>query len=521
MFGPVKQPDRRNLARGQSAIVGDEALPARPAQRPFDHRVPPAFHDEGMAVVDLGLDPALFRGQIGQPRRQVDLGQRRAPPPRSAPLGPEPRRTGCRRSAARSPAPRSPAFRIRVSSVDSSTVVNRTWPAVVWRWMNRSDNGGDIILLGMGRRGFDEIAQHVVVLDLQARRPRFLRRTRACIPAITPRPSSRSLRASSSASSKPGATKPPSRTSNGGSATRAASSNAESAPCPCRPSPASTSSSGPLRHRARRPAPPPPAPPEIAARSRGPPRSSASRDSARSMSGTVRRSPRRSSRSPAFSPRCRTAACRAADHRQIARRRRDPPLQQPRAPGRHRPVHHRQAARPRARPTALGSVPGSAASPRRSAPRRRRISRCGGRMQRQLAALGQLQVVGQRPQCGHLCPPEGAESIERAHPEQRLQPRPRRPCCRNSRAPRASPPPRPPLPARPTPRPAPRPPTARAARSAPARPRAGPAAAASPSVRRSRYPPRPAPPRPAPRRRRRGNCAAAPPAGCLRSRCRA
>ncbi len=124
------------------------------------------------------------------------------------------------------------------------------------------------------------------------------------------RPSSRRVRNSSSSWSKPIATNPPSRASNGGSATSAASNKASRVSWPIKSRAAPASSSGMSSGNAS----------EIdaalsmalrtAAISRGPPRSSDNRDNARSKSGTSRN---RSFNVVAISPRSKhhaTASCR-------------------------------------------------------------------------------------------------------------------------------------------------------------------------------------------------------------------
>jgi len=63
------------------------------------------------------------------------------------------------------------AFAILVSSAASSVVVNRTWPARVWRWMNVALSGANGELLAVLRRHLDEIAEHVVVAHLQRAHP--------------------------------------------------------------------------------------------------------------------------------------------------------------------------------------------------------------------------------------------------------------------------------------------------------------------------------------------------------------
>ena len=65
------------------------------------------------------------------------------------------------------PSARSAALAILASSSPSSVVVKRTWPASVWRWMKVALSGGCEQLVAVLRGHLDEIAEHVVVPDLE------------------------------------------------------------------------------------------------------------------------------------------------------------------------------------------------------------------------------------------------------------------------------------------------------------------------------------------------------------------
>ena len=58
-------------------MVGDERL-ARVSQRRLDHGMAPAFNCEAQRSVDEGTGPAALDRELGERRRNVDLGQRRA-----------------------------------------------------------------------------------------------------------------------------------------------------------------------------------------------------------------------------------------------------------------------------------------------------------------------------------------------------------------------------------------------------------------------------------------------------------
>ena len=65
------------------------------------------------------------------------------------------------------PSARSAALAILASSSPSSVVVKRTWPASVWRWMKVAFSGARHQLVAVLRGHLDEIAEHVVVPDLE------------------------------------------------------------------------------------------------------------------------------------------------------------------------------------------------------------------------------------------------------------------------------------------------------------------------------------------------------------------
>ena len=110
-------------------------------------------------------------GATSSRSRRGRRGRRRRRSARSAPAALEmpsaravtsPTRSANRRSSSASAL--SAACEILVSSSPSSTVVKRMALAMVWRWMKR---GVGLHLVGMRGRRLDEIAEHIVVLDLE------------------------------------------------------------------------------------------------------------------------------------------------------------------------------------------------------------------------------------------------------------------------------------------------------------------------------------------------------------------
>ena len=215
MFGPVSSQSGRasSPSADEVAVVGDEGvagaaqrLPRPPdagRRRPrsrasLDHlRAAPSPRRAARSASAAATSISASASRRGGDRRR----RRRATAPR--------RPSKMRRSISSA---RPPAFRIFVSISASARVVKRSAFAVVWRCTKSSAQRRVQHPLGMRRRGLDEIAEHVVVPDLQRARCPLRRTYSACSSAITPRPSSRSRRVSSSSASCPAATRPPSRT---------------------------------------------------------------------------------------------------------------------------------------------------------------------------------------------------------------------------------------------------------------------------------------------------------------------
>ena len=128
------------------------------------------------------------------------------------------------------PSARSAALAIFASSSPSSVVVKRTWPASVWRWMKVALSGALEQLLAVLRGDVDEIAEHVVVPDLQRAHAGVVgvARLQAAPPPGGIRRAARATRRARRRS--PSRTKPPSRLNSGSSSASAAAQLARRAP---------------------------------------------------------------------------------------------------------------------------------------------------------------------------------------------------------------------------------------------------------------------------------------------------
>ena len=335
------------------------------------------------------------------------------------------RRAGSRRSASRSPAHAPPALRIFVSISASASVVKRTALAVVWRCTKSSASGGVQHPLGVRRRRLDEVAEHVVVPDLQRPDPApphvlGLQLGDDPAPLVAQPPRLVELRVV--ARRDEAAVAHQQRRLGDQRRRRAGRPAPRARRAPPAPRPAPPAARPPAPRAAARPAP---------AR-RGSPRGRAARRG---------RAPAATARAPGPAP---CAAARAPPARRPAPRGSTPPP--PAAPG---PAARRSRARSAASPAAARrrrSPCGRsrrAASPRapparlRVSSRLRRVaasicisppapSRTGGRKQRQPPALRQLQVVDDRPERRRPRPaPNAREAVERPAPGRPRRPAPR------------------------------------------------------------------------------------------------
>jgi hypothetical protein len=166
MFGPVSSQMRPAFVApggAEVAVVGDEGAASRrsacsttgwrpPSTAKASARRPPGRH-------------IVARRQRGERRRDVERGER---------LGARLIAVGAAITGAHSRRRlelerQRPVGRRRRSSPParpSSVVVKRTWPASVWRWMKVALSGG-ANSLSPCCADLDEIAEHVVVLDLE------------------------------------------------------------------------------------------------------------------------------------------------------------------------------------------------------------------------------------------------------------------------------------------------------------------------------------------------------------------
>ena len=159
-----QQPDGGGVAGCQGAVIGDEGLAAA-FQGALDHRVAACGDLEGAALVDLRLCP-VFRGRkVGKSGGKIGFGQRAGGGGDGAGLG------------------KDLAFQgIIVTLFNLQRVVGGVEDSrfqLVQRKGGKADlPGGGLAVdeqighraqaVFMGGRDFDEVAQDVVVLDLQA-----------------------------------------------------------------------------------------------------------------------------------------------------------------------------------------------------------------------------------------------------------------------------------------------------------------------------------------------------------------
>ena len=318
--------------------------------------------------------------EVGErrPRRRS-----RPAPSRSTPIAPARASTAARRSSKIRRSISSawpPAFRIFVSISASASVVKRI---ALGRGLAVHEELGERRLqhpLGMRRRRLDEVAEHVVVLDLQRARRRSAARTRPAARRSRRAPG----RAAAGSRRAPRRSPPPrSRRRAPGAAARptsAASSRPTSSLMPgeralrrrqhlgqlARRAPAAAARPG----RARRGSPRG----RAARRGRAPAATAPARGPAPGAAARAPPAPRRGA-----STKCATASCRARTSRtsvdgpfsRVSRSRAPAPVT--------RPVDRGEQRARRARRRGCGSARGCAGSPRRSASARPAPSRTGGR----------------------------------------------------------------------------------------------------------------------------------------------
>ena len=217
-------------------------------------------------------------------------------------------------SAASSASALSPASAMREARLASSSVEKRTAPAMVWRWRKRLLVGHQLV--GMLLADFDEIAQHAIVLDLELADAAAL-----AVLAFQPGDDAagfiaqgahliqRRMRAGPDEAAIARQIRrlvhqqefqPVGQTRHRGDVLRSAS---RSPPAPRRPAPACAR----LSRKARAAF----TPSRRLARSRGPPRATDSRPSARAISGAARKASRAWRRSSESLAKASTASCRA------------------------------------------------------------------------------------------------------------------------------------------------------------------------------------------------------------------
>ena len=255
------------------------------------------------------------------------------------------------------PSARSAALAILASSSPSSVVVKRTWPASVWRWMKVALSGARQQLLAVLRAHLDEIAEHIVVPDLQRAHAGVLgiaRLQRGDHPARFVAQRARLVERGVVAGAHEAAVALEMRQLVVERRRKLRRDRRD--PAGAAPSAASRDFGGSVaaRRRARRQGSPAAAmPSRIAARSRGPPRPTTSRASARARSGAASR------RSRVSRARRRVGDEEARPRRAAAR---SPP--------------DRSAARPAAAPAAASPPPSRCGRWRRAASRAARRTAC-------------------------------------------------------------------------------------------------------------------------------------------------
>ncbi len=170
------------LRRGREiAIVGDERS-AVAGERLLHHRMAAALDHEIERAVDLRPHVVALDRELSQGGGDVEHRQRLGRRLDRRRLPPSPFAASRSKVSSSMPSARSAALAILASSSPSSVVVKRTCPASVWRWMKVALSGARHQLVAVLRRHLDEIAEHVVVPDLQRAHGRWCRHSAPAAP---------------------------------------------------------------------------------------------------------------------------------------------------------------------------------------------------------------------------------------------------------------------------------------------------------------------------------------------------
>ena len=420
MLGPVTS--HRRCASLEIAIVGDEGGLVAAGERRLDHGMAALLHVEGAAVVDQRPAPALGDREIGERGGRVERGE------------------GLRREGQRFGARRHLADEIvEHGELEGERLVGGAGDALLEiaerhggeahgaRHGLAVDEGGVLQqLVGMGAGGLDVVAEHVVVADLQGRYSGI-----AAIAAFQ-------LDDQAAAGVAQGAQLVELRRigrrdeaavageqrqiggERAGQAIHQLDVMAEIA-AQRSPGPAGSGASCGGRSSSARNSAASASASRMAARSRGPPRPRVRRESARSRSGTRLRRSRRDSRRRSSATKAAIMSWRAA-------------MSLGAVSGAASQAASRRAPAPvRVRSMVASSEPWRSPERLRSSSRLRRVaasisitapcaSAARGGEARQLAGLGQLDIVDERAGGGELRAGEGAEAFERLDAVERLEP---------------------------------------------------------------------------------------------------
>ena len=305
MFGPVSSSTPRS--RRQVAVVGHEGGAA--GQRRFHHRMAAGLDQERIVVGHDRAAPGAGFGQLRRRLRDVQQRERVGAGGERVGAAPAPRCTRCANTARSRAAARSPASEMRRSRSDSSPVVKRAPLAMPWR----SVSSGSARSVSTAAAGTSmHVAELRVVADFQAGDAvalRVVELQRREHPAAVVAQRAFGVQFGVEAGADGAAVLQPVR--------RGIGQRVAEQPREVRVARQRVARGGERRGQRTRPARPGAAvaaasPSRKAARSRGPPRFSDSRASARAMSGAARSAARSGRRGFGLASIQDQASCRAA-----------------------------------------------------------------------------------------------------------------------------------------------------------------------------------------------------------------